>query len=484
MSDSRSSKHERVDHRARLGEHPKERNGGIMEIVRSTRFKGLALVTVLIACAVIVAACGSSSSSSTVAAATSGGGSSGGGGKGGVFISSQLSELTEAQAFRSDVLGGASTSLSFVPVEGDSDIITRLTAESKSGSHTLDVLGALHGGFVSMQAQGLLQPVSKVATELSSAGIPSSLMDLGKLGTSTQWYIPWVQGTYVMVASKQALPYLPAGANLNSLTYQQLLQWAQNIYNKTGQAKLGFPAGTNGLIKRFLEGYLLPAFSGGMVTTFKSPGATAAWQYFSNLWKYVNKSSLTYDFMSDPLLSGAVWIGWDHVARLQQALTQAPGNFVVFPAPAGPHGRAYMPVVAGLGIPKGAPDPAAADALIKYLVTPDAQNKAINSTGFFPVTGSASASASSPGLKAEIAAVAKQQRAPDALESLLPVGLGTASDSFDKVFVDTFTSIVVHGQSPSSVLPSAAATLQSLLNKVHAPCWKPDPTSSGTCQVG
>jgi multiple sugar transport system substrate-binding protein len=446
-----------------------------MQISRLVRFRATALAGIILAVALAASACGGSSS---------GAGGGGSGGEGGVFISSQLSELTEAQAFRNDVLSGTSTPLTFVPVEDDTNTIARLTAEAKSGTHTLDLIGALHGGFVSMQAQGLLSPVSNVAAQLEKAGIPANLMKLGKLGTSTQWYIPWVQGTYVMVASKQALPYLPAGANLDSLTYAQLLQWAQNIYLKTGQARLGFPAGPNGLMDRFLEGYLLPSFSGGMVTTFKSPGAVAAWQYLGRLWKYVDKGSLTYDFMSDPLLSGAVWIGWDHVARLQQALTQDPGKFVVFPAPAGLRGRGYMPVVAGLGIPRGAPDPGAADALIKYLMSPAAQDKSINTTGFFPVVGKAASQTTSPGLKAEISAVARQQSAPDALQSLLPVGLGIQADAFNKVFVDAFTAIIVQGHNPATVLAAQAQSLQSLLNQVHAPCWQPDPPSSGTCKVG
>ena len=44
-------------------------------------------------------------------------------------------------------------------------------------------------------------------------------MQLGKLGTGQQMYIPWMQATYFMVANKQALPYLPTGADLNALTY-------------------------------------------------------------------------------------------------------------------------------------------------------------------------------------------------------------------------------------------------------------------------
>ena len=47
-------------------------------------------------------------------------------------------------------------------------------------------------------------------------------MTLGKLGTAQQLYIPWMQATYIMAANKKALPYLPAGADINALTYEQL----------------------------------------------------------------------------------------------------------------------------------------------------------------------------------------------------------------------------------------------------------------------
>ena len=51
-------------------------------------------------------------------------------------------------------------------------------------------------------------------------GIPANLMELGKLGTAQQQYIPWMQATYVMVANKQALQYLPAGADVRAYMNQ------------------------------------------------------------------------------------------------------------------------------------------------------------------------------------------------------------------------------------------------------------------------
>ena len=42
--------------------------------------------------------------------------------------------------------------------------------------------------------------------------------------------------------------------------------------------------------------------------------------------------------MQEPLLTGEVWVAFDHVARLADAFNQKPDDFVAFPAPAGPGG--------------------------------------------------------------------------------------------------------------------------------------------------
>jgi len=68
-----------------------------------------------------------------------------------------------------------------------------------------------------------------------------------------------MQASYIMVANKKALSYLPGGADLNALSYDQFAGWAGTIEKKTGQRLLGFPAGAQGLMYRFFEGYLYPS---------------------------------------------------------------------------------------------------------------------------------------------------------------------------------------------------------------------------------
>jgi len=89
--------------------------------------------------------------------------------------------------------------------------------------------------------------------------------------------------------------------------------------------------------------------------------------------------------MQDPLQSGEVMVAWDHVARIGDALRNHPDDYVVFPSPAGPKGRAYLPVLAGFAIPKTAPNVVGAKQLIKFLDSVGVQAKTLSTEGFFPV---------------------------------------------------------------------------------------------------
>src|SRR5229473_2289694 len=244
------------------------------------------------------------------------------------------------------------------------------------------------------------------------------------LGTAHQLYIPWMQAGYIMVANKQALPYLPSGADINALSYDQLATWASTLQQKTGKRLLGFPAGPHGLMHRFFEGFLYPSHTGGIVVPFRSEAAEAMWIQFASLWRSVNPNSTSYNFMGQPLLSGDVWIGFDHIARVLDALRQKPNEFVAFPAPAGPKGRGYMPLLVGLAVVKGAPDMAEAMALIDYLTQPKTQITLARTVGFFPVVNAKLPPDLDPGLRMGADAIAKMRSAKDALPALPPIGFG------------------------------------------------------------
>ncbi len=146
---------------------------------------------------------------------------------------------------------------------------------------------------------------------------------------------------------------------------QQLADWGKAIADATKEKKIGLPAGPNGLMHRLTQGYLYPAYTGGLVTTYRSPDAVTMWTDLKNIWQYCNPQSTSYNFMQDPLLTEEVWIGWDHTARLGTAFAQKPEDFIAVPAPSGPKGLYYMSVLAGLGIPKNSPNQVGAEAFIE-----------------------------------------------------------------------------------------------------------------------
>lgn len=399
-----------------------------------------------------------------------------------VFLSTQLRPIESAQRMRSEILSGFDAPVSFV-TEQPAQLGVRVRAEQQAGNRTTSLIGGLHGEVLPLAASNTLAPLDSVMATLTNRTLNPAMVESGKLGGAQQRYIPWMQATYLMVAHKQALPFLPAGADVNALSYEQLAQWAGNIQTRTGQRRLGFPAGPTGLMPRFFEGYLYPSFTGGLVTTFRSEAAEAMWTQFADLWRTVHPNSTNYGFMQEPLLAGEVWIAFDHVARVIGALNAKPDEFIAFPAPSGPKGRGFMPVVAGLAIAETAPDPAGAARLIEYLTRPEVQLRTLRATAFFPVVQVAMPDDLPPGLKIAADAIGRMTSAPDALVSLLPVGLDQRGGEFDKVFMDTFQRIVLRRERPRAALDRQAEALRRIMAETNAPCWRPDPASNGACQV-
>jgi multiple sugar transport system substrate-binding protein len=234
---------------------------------------------------------------------------------------------------------------------------------------------------------------------------------------------------------------------------------------------------------RWFQGYFYPSFTGGVVSTFRSAEAEAGWNWLKELWPNVNPNSTSYNFMQEPLLAGEVWIAFDHVARLMDALRQKPNDFVTFPAPAGPKGRGFMPVLAGIALAKDAPAAAGGQQLIEFLTLPKTQVITAIEVGFFPVAKADLPADMPAGVKLAAAAIGAQAGSKDAVVSLLPIGLGDKGGEFNKVYVDTFQRIVLRNEPVRAALDAEAANLRAIMQATNAPCWAPDKPSSGACPV-
>ena len=394
-----------------------------------------------------------------------------------LFWSTQANPVEEAQAMREEVLSGFDGEVDFQPSEGG-PWLTRLQAELEAGSGKIGTLGALHGDFSGQVADGLAD-----LSDVDVGDVNEGYMELGKLGTEQQLYVPWMQATYVMAANVKAMEHLPEGADIDALSYDELTAWAKNMADATGSPKFGFPAGPKGLKHRFFQGYLYPSFTDSMVTKFRSDEAVAAWEAFQELWQHTNPGSTGYSFMQEPLLTEEVWVAFDHTSRLADAFNERPDDFVAFPAPAGPTGRGFMPVVVGLAVPETAPDMDAAKGLVAYMARPEVQIETLRATNFFPVVDVELPDDVPPAVRIAGEAVSTMTSSKDANPGLLPVGLGDLGGKFNQVYVDAFERIVLGGGDVREVLDDQAETLRSVMEEAGAPCWGPDEPSEGACPV-
>jgi multiple sugar transport system substrate-binding protein len=395
-----------------------------------------------------------------------------------VFFSTQFSPVEEQEKFRTILEEGGFD----VNATEEGPLIDMVLAGAQAGQGEVDAIGALHGTFPPLQDN--LMNMIDVADDLSAdREFTQSFLETGLLGTDdTLYYIPWMQATYIMAARSEAMEFLPEGADVNALTWDQLAEWCQALLDETGGPKCGLPHA--GLFHRFLQGYLWPSFTGGMVTQFKSPEAAEMLEWARDvLWPTIHPQSISYEFMQEPLQAGEVWVAFDHTARLIEALNADPENYVAFPAPAGPAGRGYMPVVAGLGIPQNAPNPEGAIALIDYLTRPEIQARVLRELAFFPVVADVDMSDLPEGVALEAGAVDMQTNSPDALPALLPVGLGERGGEINQIFRNAFDQVVINGEDAATVLETEGANLEALMSETGAACWAPDPASDGPCPV-
>lgn len=406
------------------------------------------------------------------------------------FVSSQGQPAQEVNDMNQKVLTAFNGTADFQSQPTEQQDIDKVLAEQKAGGvGTADVLGLTHGGFASLQASDALMDLTPLLQKLAKTRqFPDALVSFGKLGTQHQYYIPWMQATYMLVVNKKADQYLPRGVNKHSLTYDQLIAWAAAVQKGMGEKLFGLPAapGTKGgLLNRFIQGYTYPAYTGTEITDLKSPQAVQMWQMVQRLWAVTNPQSTTYAQMQDPLETGEVWMAWDHQARFQDALAKMGDQFEILPAPSGPKGLSYVTALIGLGIPKNAPNKAGAEALIDYLTQPKQQVSTAASLAFSPVVqGVKLTGPDVPSYLTTQAAVADAYTSnKKAIAAGLEVGLGTQSDTLKLAYQDLFTRIILRNQDINSALDYEANVIQGALNTAKAPCWPPDPPSTGTCQI-
>ncbi len=348
------------------------------------------------------------------------------------------------------------------------DLLSRVEAENRTGRVSLNLVGDLQGGLMTLAAGGLL-------ADLSGVKLPGRtfLKSFEKytIYNKEKVFIHWMQATFVYAINKKAFDYLPKGLTAEDVingtekwTYDALIEWAKNMQARTRMPQLGFPLGPRGLWHRFLHGYIYPSYTGYQARNFDSVGSLLLWGYLKELFNYVHPASTTWDNMDQPLLRGEVLVAWDHTARIKQAIIERPNDFVVAPAPRGPQGRGFIIVLAGLAVPKKA-DLEEPLKVIDFLTSPRTQLAILENVGFFPVIKEAEGVIPEGALKILANGVLKQADTADALPSLIPA-LGAKGGEFNELYRTAFTRIVFNKEDASKVIKETNTKLRTIFNEL------------------
>ncbi len=381
------------------------------------------------------------------------------------FIVSKLAEFTKETGIK----------VNFLPLSY-TEILSRVEAEQKTGKISIGFVADLQGGLYLLASKGFLQDLSDVKFS-GRTFIPT--LEKYAFADGKEIFIPWLQATYVMVVNKKAFNYLPAGLSKDDVingtekwTYEKLYEWAKKIYEETGQPSLGFPMGPKGLWHRFLHGYIYPSFTGAQAIKFDSVRAVEMWNYLKKLFKYIHPASSTWDQMSEPLLRGEVLIAWDHTARIKDAIVQKPDDFVVVPVPAGPMGRGYIIVLAGLAVPNGA-NTEESLKLADFLTSPSVQVEILKKVGFFPVVKEAIGVIPEGALKVLAKGVVNQSSTKDSVVAFIP-NLGPKGGEFTETYRLAFRRIVMNGEDPEKVVKELGEKIRKMFKETKATLPEPD----------
>lgn len=260
----------------------------------------------------------------------------------------------------------------------DEPLLKRAQFQKESGRVTTDVIIA-HAGRMSTWIENdyvVPLPVSEWTDRTFSKAFAESI----SMGGST-YFAPVGGDVYLTLANKKALPYLPAGADVNALTWEEYIDWSIAIAEGEGEGKVavtGVPQ--KSLI--YMYGGMFLSY-GGEFPSVNSPGAMEAWELLAGMQNAYTPTVNTYDNVSAPMKTGEAWLTVAHMVRCGDAYQSNPSNYVLGAAPSGPAGIGSIAGTSGFAVVNGAPNEELAIKFIEYMTEPSMAVKVARGTGGF-----------------------------------------------------------------------------------------------------
>jgi multiple sugar transport system substrate-binding protein len=260
----------------------------------------------------------------------------------------------------------------------DNTLLKRAELQKKTGNVTTDVVIAFASRFPEWVSNGYVEDLTPVVNGWTdrtfSAGINSMAVINGR-----QYFVPIASDVYLLIANKKALKYLPRGADVQDLTWEQFSDWAVAMARGEGEGKVAITGVPEKSLIYQVGGMALSHGAG--FPDVSSPGAVKAWEIMVKMKDAFTPTVMTYDGLVEPMKRGEAWLTWAHVANVGEVYNSNPAQFVIGPVPKGPNGKGSIAGTQGFAIPRGAPNKELAIKLIEYMTRPDVMLKMAKGAG-------------------------------------------------------------------------------------------------------
>jgi multiple sugar transport system substrate-binding protein len=302
-----------------------------------------------------------------------------------VFSSRLFSPPREQEFFINEIIKpfeaehGASVNFQILD---DDALLERAEIQQTTNRVTTDIVCAHNGKMPDWIDSGWVEDLTPLVDSWTDRNFsPTFESDTNRDGK--QYFLPVGADVYLLLANNKALPYLPDGADVNAMTWEQYADWAVAIAEGEGEGKVcitGIP------MKSWIYQFGGAGLSyGAGFPDANSPEAAEAWK----IWEKIGKAGgfvptvMNVDSCVDPMMREESWLTVFHNARAGQVYASNETQFTLGPAPVGSKGIGTIAGVSGYSIMKGAPHYDLAVAFLEFVTRPDIQVKIAKGTGGF-----------------------------------------------------------------------------------------------------
>lgn len=292
------------------------------------------------------------------------------------------SDPVEQQFIREEVLPEFEEATGIkVELEVIDNIDKVMMSQKESGKWTSDVLMTHSGTMPSYIENEFVKPLDELIGELDIT-VLEAFNQSTKLNGKT-YYIPVSADVYLLVANNKALDYIPDGATIETLTWDQYKDWAVAMAKGEGEAKVTIPAEPIKAIVYQMGGVGLSY--GASFPEINTDGMKSTWALIGEMMAEgaVLDTSFNYNNPVDQMKSEEAWLSFYHMVQVGDIYSSAPAQFVVGPAPAGPVGNGTIAGAWGVGITAGTEKAEAAEQFVRFLTRKDILYKISAGTGGF-----------------------------------------------------------------------------------------------------